>query len=237
MKKFVVLLSIAVSSSVFASELSWDALNKYIIASDKNYDYSAHSSDYMESFQRAKFDKFHLDEFEFDNKKTETAAQMKDMASKFNVDESYTINAQVWFGQYSFEKNEFPITFTSIPSDITQENMPGIYPDGLFYNFQPNYPESASDAYRLNMRVKFTNADKLSGIKLDKEKAKSFLQSHKSGSMINRNLPIVVTVKIKSVTPSDQDNYVSDANVEIIKAVIFADNNRKKIISEQTLGK
>lgn len=234
MKKMFALSLIVFGSSVLASDLSWEALNKYSIASNKDYDYSAHSSDYMESFQPAKFTKFHLDEFEFDSKKTETATQMKDMASKFNLDASYTINASIWFGQYNFEKNEFPITFTNIPSDVTAENMPVIYPDGLFYNFTPSYPQSSSDSYRRNIRVKFTNADKLSGIKLDKDKAKSFLQSHKSGSWINRELPITITVKIKNVTLSDQDSNVTDADVEITKAVIFSDSSRKKIISEQT---
>lgn len=236
MKKLL-LTTLLFSAATAAQDLSWTELNKYTIASEKSYDYSAHAADYMKSFQRAKFDKYHLDEFEFDSKKNETASQMKEMAKAFNLEQLYTINANVWFGQYNFEKGEFPITFTKVPSDVTTENMPAIYPDGLFYNFTPDYPESSSDSFRYNVRVKLKNTDKLSGIKLDKEKAKAFLQSHKSGDRINRSLPITVTVKIKNVALNDQSNDVSDADVEITKAVIFSDDKRNKILSQQDLNK
>ena len=116
-KLFSILL-IAFSINVFSHEFIGENLMlseiKIGMAIHKtDYPYARFVDEYMRLNKTDIWSKYRDNEFEFEEKKTESIALMKNIVDSFTLDEEFTINTTFELSKYNFKTESFPLSSLS----------------------------------------------------------------------------------------------------------------------------
>lgn len=209
------LVTLLFSNSLFAKEFtSENMFYSYLKLNDK-YDYEKYSNELMKAFRRGEWDKYRNDEFEFNDKKSETIQIVKEKASQFSLDSEYTINTTFKFKDYDFASEAFPLeSLTKDSYYFATPALGGVLIEGFRYEAS-------------NFFVFFENTDAIGNLTMPKDVAKNFLKNRKKGSYINREVSAELKFKIRKLG-DEQKNLIA----ELTSVEVFDDENQTKLLKK-----
>lgn len=210
----VLALFVSQSTSLLAHDFEWKTLAIASLKLRNQLDYEANVDSFMEAFRPDVWNKYHDDEFEMVPKRKETIEMMKQLVNSFSLQESFIVRTTTRLKNYDFESKKFPID--------------GWDESNYFYE-----TEYQNGSFPRIFRVFMSNTEVFSGIPLNEQQAKEFIQSRKDRfGDIDRTVHMTISLKIvkQNIEPGDMV-------AEITKYRIYADNNHKKLIYEYEVPK
>jgi|AntDeeMinimDraft_4_1070355.scaffolds.fasta_scaffold08230_1 hypothetical protein len=207
-------LSIAVLASLFVfshgalgHEFNWTNLMLTSAKLQPAFDYEANVDSYMYIYRNDVWDRYRNDEFELQDKRDETQEIMKSRIASFDVGESFVINTSFNFGEYDFSNEMFPVESIGESAYFNQRR----------YN---------SKSFPSTYRVFFDNPGMIGDLKMNKEQAKSFLNSRKSSyGSVDRS----INVKMEFVIIETKTN-PKDLVAQFTKVTFYKDSNRTGVL-------
>lgn len=187
MKKFTALVvTLLTMGLLFAQTKSLDKNSAFYIyiKGSKTTLTSSEELDYAKSFERAIYDKYNNDEFEWDEQFTTIKQSLKNKIDQADLDSTYTIVTSVEFGDYDFTNEGFPVSIG----------------EGTFFPFEhfDNWTSITSGStLDKKIALKLDSFEKYNFLAMPKAEGKAFLQSRKSNSgYVNRDITLQITYKI-----------------------------------------
>lgn len=194
----------------------WHALVMHVLYLVRdNIDLNRLVAPYMQVFFPKIWQKYHQDEFEYENQKNIYKQKLKTFLDDFNPDVKYGVFSGYKFGRYDFDKKQF-----------------------VFSPFQRNsfIATTEKESYGLPSIIKvfFVNHDKIDGIKMDEERAKSFIAARRNDQgMINRAVWGYLTFDIQSIYKNKIGN-TTRVMAKIRSLTLYNDNRKEEIITIYT---
>ena len=191
----LIALGLMLGTPAQAYEFQYDDLLFAYMKLYPNFDYDSYVDDYMQLYRNPVWTRSHSDEFEMQKARDETLKIMKDNGAKFKTDEPFHLTTQANFGEYDFKAGKFDMNPLGIDTVFTSN------PNCCVQNLKA-------------MKVSFSNPDVISGLPMSADDAKTFLEHHKSGGMVNRSLNVNLSFVVKE---AKEDN---EMLAEIVKYTV-----------------
>lgn len=180
---FVIFL---ISPTLLAHDFSYDNLLTASIKLDPAFDFEAHVDSYMKRYRNDIWKRYHEDEFELEDKRTESLSLWRSQVSSFDLGESFTLVTSFQIKDYDFEKQQFPLDSIS-PTTYFRESITW------------NYTLPAT------IRVFFDNSEIIGDLSMPKDEAKKFLQGRKDRyGNINRDITAVIEFTLQRLKSKNE---------------------------------
>lgn len=188
-----------------AHDFTWDNLALACIKLDKNYDVDANVEWYMENYREATWNLARNDEFLMHEKKEETRKIFQNRIDQFDVEQTFTLRANMEIGDYDFSNQEFPRDHNG--------------PDSYWYKSSSKYSDSIPSTLRLFMK----NYAFLHGVPMEPAAARAFIQSRKNRSgYVDRSVYAIVEFRI--VKLKEEGELLAEA----LKVTYYRDSARRQ---------
>lgn len=211
MKRLLPFLFLSLTAFGAYAQHSFDSHTLYLahIKLTDGYDYAAHVDNYMRAQRNAVWQTYRNDEFELEGKRNETIEMMKERVAALDLSEPFSINTNVEFGSYDFDKGAYPIEGPGANSYYSTRRA-AHYP----------YPFATS-------KVFFNNPEIIQDLGMDKADAKAFLNARKRNGYVNRRLPAVIHFRVV-----DKGSNPNEFNTEITKVEVYSDRDQNQLLVE-----
>ncbi|WP_203299398.1 DUF4852 domain-containing protein [Marinobacter sediminum] len=195
------------SQGVFGHEFNWTNLMLASAKLQPAFDYEANVDSYMYIYRNDVWDRYRNDEFELQDKRDETQEIMKSRIDSFDIGEAFVINTSFDFGEYDFSNGIFPVESIGESAYFSESR----------YN---------SKSFPSTYRVFFDNPEMIGDLKMNKELAKSFLNSRKSSyGSVDRS----INAKMEFVIIETKTN-PRDLVAQLTKVTFYKDRNRTGVL-------
>lgn len=246
MKKNFLLSTIAIaalfiSDNIIAKELTWNEAAQAAMSATPNFDYKDLAVNYMYIFEPKMYEKYHNDEFEFEDKINETITKMKSAVTTVNMNTEYTIDTIFMMNKYNFENNTFPIAFRTTYSNRNAGYIrPTAFPNhaiepGLRIVLDSTNYILPDDKFFSRYELGFINSDAIKPISMEKDLAKAFVKANPLPQFEQyREIGARITFKLNAFELKDSGPH--EWKLKITKIEYFA--NKEKFedkFSEQLL--
>ncbi len=188
-----------------AHDFTWDNLAFAAIKLDKNFDIDANIEWYMEEYRTATWNLCRNDEFLMHEKKIETRKILEERIKNFNVNEKFTLRADMQVGDYDFTNQEFPREHNG--------------PDSYWYKSEHKGSESIPSTLKLFMKT----YDFLHGVPMEPTAAREFILSRKSrNGHVDRSVYAIIEFRVVKLKEK------GELLAEALKVTYYRDSARRQ---------
>lgn len=200
--------------SAYAHQFNWENLMISAMKLNPHFDYETYVDSYMELFRPEVWSRYKNDEFELEEKRKQTIEIMKKQADNFSLEEEFVALVREDFGDYNFEKEEFPVR------------------DTIGGNFFLHKDNRRNGAFPGKFKVLFENPEVFGGLDLPPAEAKRFLAQRKdSRGNVDRTVYILIKFRITDLT-----NFRDEFKGELTEVTFYADKSRAKMLTKHEAG-
>lgn len=174
----------------------------YAFLKGTNADLSEEYLPYAQVMEYEVWKKYHNDPFEWEEKFAQCKKNFDEKIANVNPNQEYVIMTSIEFDDYDFENQGYKVEI----NDGTYFPM-----DSVFFKFGTYNAYPGDNSYFVNkIGLKLQDLSKYNFIPMEKETAKTFLQSRKSSSgNINKKITIMVKYKLADFNSKEYNDFAA----------------------------
>lgn len=174
----------------------------YAFLKGTNADLSDEYLPYAQVMEYDVYQKYHNDPFDWEEKFAQCKKNFDEKVANINLDQEYAIMTTIEFGDYDFENQGYKVKI----DDGTYFPMNSVFSKFGTYSAYPG-----DDSYFVNkLGLKIQDLSKYNFIPMEKEAAKTFLQSRKSSyGNINKQITIMIKYKLADFNSKEYNDFAA----------------------------
>lgn len=194
-----------IASQARAHDFTWDNLAFASMKLNSNFDIDAHVDWYMQKYRPETWKLCHDDEFTYREKFDETKTIFQKRLDAFKPEETFSMRGHLELGDYDFEKEEFPISFS---------------PNAFWSKYEYSRFDSSSIASQYNAYA--ANYTFLQSLKMPRDAAKAFVTRRKGrNGSIDRTAYIDMHFRIRRLKGK------AEFDIEVLDITFYDDSTHR----------